>query len=81
MIAASDVTGLVLAGGLGRRMSDDGNGLDKGLVALRGRPMMAHVIERLAPPVWPLLINANRQATAYRAFGPPVGAADIESFA
>lgn len=81
MIAASDVTGLVLAGGLGRRMSDDGNGLDKGLVALRGRPMVAHVIERLAPQVGPLLINANRHANAYRAFGPPVVADDIEGFA
>ncbi|MFO1198939.1 MAG: molybdenum cofactor guanylyltransferase MobA [Burkholderiaceae bacterium] len=81
MIAASDVTGLVLAGGLGRRMSDDGSGLDKGLVVLRGRPMVAHVIERFAPQVAALLINANRNANAYRAFGHPVVADDIEGFA
>ena len=37
-----DVTGLVLAGGMGRRMG----GVDKGLVLLDGRPMVGHVIER-----------------------------------
>lgn len=81
MIAASDVTGLVLAGGLGRRMSGDGSGLDKGLLVLRGRPMVAHVIERFAPQVVTLLINANHNANAYRAFGHPVVADDIEGFA
>ena len=43
----ADVTGVVLAGGLGRRMG----GVDKGLVAFRGAPMVAAVIERLAPQV------------------------------
>jgi len=42
-----DVTGLVLAGGMGRRMG----GVDKGLVLLDGRPMVAHVIERLTKQV------------------------------
>jgi len=46
-IASADVTGIVLAGGQGRRMG----GVDKGLVELAGRPMVAHVIERLAPQV------------------------------
>ena len=39
-----EVTGLVLAGGQGRRMG----GIDKGLVELGGRPMIAHVYERAA---------------------------------
>ena len=65
---ASDVTGIVLAGGQGRRMG----GVDKGLVALGGRPMIAHVLERLAPQVGPILINANQNHDRYAAFGVPV---------
>ena len=40
------ITGLVLAGGLGRRMG----GVDKGLQDFRDEPMVAHVVRRLAPP-------------------------------
>jgi molybdenum cofactor guanylyltransferase len=58
MIAREDVTGIVLAGGLGRRMG----GVDKGLVELDGRPMVAHVIERLSPQVGTIVINANQNA-------------------
>jgi len=76
-----DVTGLVLAGGLGRRMSEDGRGVDKGLQAFRGRPMVSHVIERLAPQVGALLINANRNRERYEALGYPVVADAIGGFA
>ena len=62
------ITGLVLAGGRGSRMG----GADKGLQPLQGRPLVAHVLERLAPQVGPLLINANRNLETYRAFGHPV---------
>ena len=71
------VTGVVLAGGLGRRMG----GVDKGLVAFRGRPMVQHVIERLAPQVDEILINANRSTGQYAAFGYRVIADAIEGFA
>jgi molybdopterin-guanine dinucleotide biosynthesis protein A len=71
------VTGVVLAGGLGRRMG----GVDKGLVAFRGRPMVQHVIERLAPQVDEILINANRSTAQYAAFGYRVIADAIEGFA
>ncbi len=81
MIAREEVTGLVLAGGLGRRMSADGAGVDKGLQPLRGRPMVAHVIERLAPQVGTLIVNANRNAERYAAFGYPVIADSIDGFA
>ena len=50
------ITGLVLAGGMGRRMDSR----DKGLVKFRGKAMAAHVIERLAPQVDSLILNANR---------------------
>jgi molybdopterin-guanine dinucleotide biosynthesis protein A len=62
---ASPVTGVILAGGQGRRMG----GVDKGLRALRGRPMVAWVIERFSPQVDELLINANQNAATYAAFG------------
>jgi molybdopterin-guanine dinucleotide biosynthesis protein A len=75
------VTGVVLAGGLGRRMSADGSGVDKGLQPLRGRPMVAHAIERLAPQVDTLLINANRHLEAYAGFGWPVVSDTIAGYA
>ena len=65
MMDARDVTGIVLAGGQGRRMG----GVDKGLVAFRGAPMVAAVIERLAPQVGAIVVNANQNAEAYAAFG------------
>lgn len=80
-IARADVTGVVLAGGLGRRMSADGQGLDKALQPFRGRPMVAHVIERLVPQVDTLLINANRNAARYQAFGWPVVRDAVAGFA
>lgn len=71
------VTGLVLAGGMGRRM----DARDKGLVRFRGRPMVAHVIDRLRPQVATLVINANRNADVYAAFGYRVVPDQIEGFA
>ncbi|HET9579919.1 MAG TPA: molybdenum cofactor guanylyltransferase MobA [Usitatibacter sp.] len=72
-----EVTGVVLAGGQGSRMG----GVDKGLQAFRGKPMVAHVIERLAPQVDEILINANRNAGEYGRFGHRVIADEIEGFA
>jgi molybdopterin-guanine dinucleotide biosynthesis protein A len=59
------VTGVILAGGLGRRMG----GVDKGLQPLRGRPMVAWVTERFAPQVHEVLINANQNLERYGALG------------
>ena len=71
------ITGLVLAGGLGRRMG----GVDKGLQLLDGRRLVDRVIERLAPQVDTLLVNANRNLDVYAAFGHPVVADRIDGFA
>ncbi len=62
------IAGLVLAGGQSRRMG----GGDKALRSLAGAPMIARVIERLAPQVERLAISANSGADAYAAFGLPV---------
>ena len=67
------ITGVILAGGRGRRME----GSDKGLQQLRGRPMIDWVIERFAPQVDELLINANRNVERYAAFGHRVVADQI----
>ena len=72
-----DVTGVVLAGGQGSRMG----GVDKGLQVFRGRPMVAHVLEALAPQVGELLVNANRNPEAYERFGYRVIADEIPGFA
>ena len=72
-----EVTGVVLAGGQGSRMG----GVDKGLQPFRGKPMVAHAIERLAPQVDELLINANRNPDAYAGFGHRVIADEIAGFA
>ena len=77
MLQRSEVTGIVLAGGQGRRMG----GVDKGLVELDGTPLVAHVIARLAPQVATLVVNANRNATRYAAFGYPVVADAVGGFA
>jgi molybdopterin-guanine dinucleotide biosynthesis protein A len=61
----TQITGLVLAGGLGRRMG----GVDKGLELLRGKPLAERVVERLGPQVGVLLVNANQNIDAYAQFG------------
>ena len=59
------VSGIVLAGGQGRRMG----GVDKGLQPLHGKAMIEHVIARLAPQVDEILINANQNLETYAHFG------------
>ncbi len=73
----SGVSGMVLAGGLGRRMGR----LDKGLQPLRGKPMVQWVIERLAPQVDELLINCNQNLEAYARFGYRLVPDEIGGFA
>lgn len=77
MSSISNITGLVLAGGLGRRMG----GVDKGLQLLDGRRLIDRVIERLAPQVDTLLVNANRNLEAYAELGYPLVMDRIEGFA
>jgi len=63
-----EITGLVLAGGRGSRMG----GVDKGLQPYRGQPLVQHALQRLAPQVGALMINANRNLDTYAALGVPV---------
>ncbi|MEY2952024.1 MAG: hypothetical protein RLZZ401_111 [Pseudomonadota bacterium] len=63
-----DITGLILAGGRGQRMG----GADKGLQTFRGMPLALHTLLRLQPQVGELMVNANRNLSAYESFGAPV---------
>lgn len=62
------LTGLVLAGGRGSRMG----GVDKGLQSWRGLPLALQALMRLTPQVGELMVNANRNLSAYESFGVPV---------
>jgi molybdopterin-guanine dinucleotide biosynthesis protein A len=72
-----NITGLILAGGKARRMG----GIDKGLVPLKGEPMIKHVIKRLSPQVSEILINANREIERYQSLGLTVITDEISDFA
>jgi molybdopterin-guanine dinucleotide biosynthesis protein A len=56
-------------------------GGDKPLVAVGGRPMLDRVVERLAPQVDRLLINANGDPTRFAEYGLPVVPDTIGGFA
>jgi molybdopterin-guanine dinucleotide biosynthesis protein A len=71
------VLGVLLAGGLSRRMG----GGDKGLLRLGGRPILAHVIERMRPQVAQLVVNANGDPARFRGYDLPVAADIVEGFA
>jgi molybdopterin-guanine dinucleotide biosynthesis protein A len=62
------VTALVLCGGRARRLG----GVDKGLYPLLGRPLVEHVLERIAPQVGDIVISANRSVDSYQVYGHPV---------
>jgi len=76
MNSQTKVIGVILAGGLARRM----NKQDKGLVSFKGRPMVSYAIAALAPLVDQIVINANRSSEQYRQFGWPVVADQTDNF-
>jgi molybdopterin-guanine dinucleotide biosynthesis protein A len=58
---------VVLAGGRSTRM-----GRDKSLLTLDGKPLVAHVLDRLRPQVRAVAINANVDLARFASFGVPV---------
>ncbi len=73
----SSVAGLLLAGGLSRRMG----GGDKCLRGLAGRPVLDHVIARARPQVGPLVLNANGDPARFAEFQLPIVADIVPGFA
>ena len=70
------VTGAVLAGGLARRLGH----VDKALIELDGRPLLAHVLDRFESQCATTIINANGNAERFSSFGLPVVADTIDEF-
>jgi molybdopterin-guanine dinucleotide biosynthesis protein A len=62
MVANSLLSGLILAGGEGRRMA----GRDKGLISLVQKPLVEYAIDCLAPLVDDLTISCNRNRALYQ---------------
>ncbi|MDJ0894101.1 MAG: molybdenum cofactor guanylyltransferase MobA [Alphaproteobacteria bacterium] len=71
------VIGVLLAGGLSRRMG----GGDKTLLELGGKPILSHVIARLSPQVDAVILNANGDPSRFASYGLPVVPDVIEGFA
>lgn len=74
--STTEITGIVLAGGRGRRMGGD----DKGLIALAGRPLVEHAMGALAGQSRDIVISANRNLDEYARYGRPVVADTIGGF-
>ncbi|WP_299786274.1 molybdenum cofactor guanylyltransferase MobA [uncultured Marivita sp.] len=68
--------GVILAGGLATRMG----GGDKALLSVGGRTLLHHVIDRLAPQVAGMALNANGDATRFSEYGLPVLADSVAGF-
>jgi molybdopterin-guanine dinucleotide biosynthesis protein A len=71
----SPIAGIVLAGGLARRL-----GGDKAWRLLGGRPLLAHAVGRAAPQVARLAISAHDDAARLGAFGLPILADSVPGF-
>ncbi len=69
--------GVILAGGLARRMG----GGDKTMRLIAGRPILDHVVERFKPQCEALILNANGDPARFAAYGLPVIADDVPDFA
>jgi len=65
MSRQNKVSGVVLAGGLARRMGQQ----DKGLIPFNNQPLVCYALAAMAPLVDELLISANRNQESYRQFG------------
>ncbi|MGH6760175.1 MAG: molybdenum cofactor guanylyltransferase MobA [Phyllobacterium sp.] len=68
---------VVLAGGRSSRMGYE----DKALKDLGGRPLLAHVLDRLAPQAAHIALNTNADPGLYAGFGLPVIPDSISGFA
>ena len=69
--------GVILAGGLATRMG----GGDKGLLSLGDETLLARVIDRLAPQVGAVALNANGDRTRFDNLGLPVLPDSIDGYA
>lgn len=76
-VSLGSVTGVLLAGGLSRRMG----GGDKSLLTLGGRTILSRVIDAARPQVGALVLNANGDPARFADVGLPVAADVVEGYA
>ncbi|MEI6383411.1 MAG: molybdenum cofactor guanylyltransferase MobA [Betaproteobacteria bacterium] len=77
VISSQDITAVILAGGRGARMG----GVDKGLQNFKGMPLTLNALMRLSGQVANVMINANRNLSAYESFGADVWPDSITDYA
>ncbi len=73
----SDAYGLILAGGLARRLG----GIDKGLIEVGSQAILTRLMRRLAPQCAGLVLNANGDPARFASFGLPVASDSVPGFA
>lgn len=76
-MTTESVAGVLLAGGLSRRMG----GGDKSLLTLGGQPILSRVIAAARPQVGALVLNANGDPSRFAETGLPVAADVVEGYA
>jgi molybdopterin-guanine dinucleotide biosynthesis protein A len=77
VIKADQLVGVILAGGLSRRMG----GGDKSMLALGGQPILNYVVDLAQAQVDTVLLNVNGDAQRFAAFELPVQADIVPDFA
>ena len=75
------ITGLILAGGRSSRMAQAGQARDKALIQFKGRRLIDHVFDKLAPQVGGVMINANQNHAQFKSFNVRVLSDAIGDFA
>ncbi|MBV1875568.1 MAG: molybdenum cofactor guanylyltransferase MobA [Cycloclasticus sp.] len=73
---SSDIIGVILAGGLSRRM----NNQNKCFIPLNGKPLFEYVLEKLSPQCDTILINSNEQNERLAAYQFPIVKDSLEGF-
>lgn len=76
MLKAEEISAVILAGGMGRRM----NNQDKGLIQWQGKPIIEHILSQLTPQCGEILINANRNLDQYARYRLPLVSDEIEGY-
>jgi molybdopterin-guanine dinucleotide biosynthesis protein A len=74
---AENIAGILLAGGLSRRMG----GRDKALMELRGETLLARIVARVRPQVEPLVLNVNGDLARFAEFALPIAPDVVEGYA
>ena len=76
IVTSTQLTAVILAGGMGRRMG----GQDKGQLKFQGQPLIELILKAIRPQVEHILINANRNQEEYARYGFPVCGDRLEGY-